>query len=192
MKALRIVFKILLWILVIGAVVFVGCKLYDMVRRDYILPIKYERLVEKYAAEYDLEVPLVYAVIKTESGFNPKAVSSAGAVGLMQIMPSTYEYLVTLTGEEYDAKALEVPETNIRYGCLQLSRMKNRFGTGPEMLAAYNAGEGKVAGWLQDPTLSENGRLTSIPIAETRAYVERVLDTKEQYLSLYGAEKEWN
>lgn len=192
MKIVRIVFKTLLWLAVVGAVVFIGLKLYDTVRREYLLPLKYERLVTKYAEEYSLSVPLVYGVIKTESDFDPTAVSKAGAVGLMQIMPSTYEYLVTLTGEEYDVESLKDPETNIRYGCLQLSRMKNRFGDGKEMLAAYNAGEGKVAGWLQDPALSENGRLTTIPIAETRAYVERVWNTKQEYEALYGAEKEWN
>ena len=191
MKIVRIVSKTLVWLLVIGAVVFIGQKLYAMIQREYLLPLKYERLVEEYAAEYDLEEPLVYAVMKNESNFDPKAVSRAGAVGLMQIMPSTYEYLVTLTGEEYDPSQLKNPETSIRYGCLQLSRMKNRFGDGPEMLAAYNAGEGKVAGWLQDASLSENGRLTEIPIEETREYVERVQNTKEQYISLYGEEKEW-
>lgn len=192
MKVVKIVFKTLAWILVLSTVVYLGFRLYDMVRRDYMYPLKYERLVEKYAEEYSLPVALVYGVMKTESDFEPTATSSAGAVGLMQLMPSTYEYLVTLTGEEYEPEKLKEPETNIRYGCLQLSRMKNRFGDGAEMLAAYNAGEGRVAGWLQDKALSENGKLKEIPIEETRIYVERVLKIRDEYVALYGAEKEWN
>ena len=181
MKKVWLVTRILIWLLVIGIVVFLGVKLYESFRTEYVLPLKYEKLVEKYAKEYGLEEPLVYAVMKNESDFDPEAV-----------MPATYEYLCELTGDEYDVEKLKEPETNIRYGCMQLNRMKNRFGEGKEMLAAYNAGEGKVAGWLQDPLYSENGRLKEIPIEETRAYVERVLNTKEQYISLYGEEKEWN
>ncbi|MBR6530221.1 MAG: lytic transglycosylase domain-containing protein [Clostridia bacterium] len=192
MKALRIVFKVLVWLLVLGAIAFVGLKAYDMVRRDYLYPVKYEKLVEKYAREYSLSPALVYGVIKTESDFDKDAVSRAGAVGLMQIMPSTFEYLVTLTGEEYDPSRLTDAETNIRYGCLQLSRMQNRFGEGDAMLAAYNAGEGRVAEWLQNPAYGKDGKLVNIPLDETRAYVERVTEHTKTYIALYGAEKEWN
>lgn len=191
MKYVKLAFRILVWTLAVLAVVFIGQKLYGMIRREYVLPLKYERLVDKYASEYDLEPALVYGVMKTESSFDPKAESAVGARGLMQIMPSTFEYLVTLTGEEYDPERLFDPETNIRYGCLQLSRMKARFGDGDEMLAAYNAGEGRVAGWLQDIAYAENGRLKKIPIEETREYVRLVRDVQAKYQALYGAEKEW-
>lgn len=191
MKIARLVFRILLWLLAIGLVAFIGLKLYGVIRIEFLLPLKYEKLVEKYAEEYDLPVALVYGVMKTESDFDPNAVSRAGAIGLMQIMPQTYEYLCTLTQEEYNPEDLKKPETNIRYGCMQLARMKNRFGEGTAMLAAYNAGEGTVAGWLQDPAYSENGRLINIPINETKNYVNRVEKTTQEYYELYGAEKEW-
>ncbi len=191
MKYVKLAVRIAVWVLAVLAVVYIGQKLYDMVRREYVLPLKYEPLVEKYAAENELPPDLVYAIIKTESSFNAKAESDAGAVGLMQLMPETYEYLTGFTGEEYNLERLKDPETNIRYGCMLLGKMRDRFGTGDEMLAAYNAGEGRVAGWLQDPAYSENGRLKKIPYEETREYVRRVREVQKQYLSLYGAEQEW-
>lgn len=192
MKTVWRIVKLLAWLVVIAAIVYGGQKLYGVIRRDYLYPLKYERFVEAYAAEYGLEEALVYGVIKTESDFDPHATSSAGAVGLMQLMPSTYEYLCTLSGEGCDEAKLLDPETNIRYGCMQLNRMQNRFGEGEAMLAAYNAGEGTVAGWLSDPAYAKDGKLTSIPYPETAEYVKRVQEAKNMYQTLYGEEQEWN
>ena len=84
----------------------------------YTHPLRYESYVEKYSRENGLDKYLVYAVIKTESGFDPGAVSNVGARGLMQIMEDTFDWVKFRLGDE-DARYLDMydPETNIRYGC---------------------------------------------------------------------------
>lgn len=192
MRVARRIFTLVVWLVCIGLVAFLGLRLYETVRREWIFPIKYEAYVERYAEENGLPEALVYAVIKTESDFDPSAKSGAGAVGLMQLLPSTYEWLTGLTGDEYAPDTLSSPETAIRYGCLYLAQMQARFGGLTETLAAYNAGPGTVSGWLSDSQYARDGKLVDIPYAETRAYVERVQETAREYQNLYGEEKEWN
>lgn len=129
-----------------------------------IYPMAYYPTVSKYCAEYGVEPSLVMAVIKAESGFRPRAVSEAGAVGLMQIMPET---AVWLTGGEVD---LFVPEVNIEVGVKYLKYLSAYF-SGKELIGAYNAGEGKMRVW------SDYGEW----YPETRAYVEKVLSYKSKY-----------
>lgn len=84
----------------------------------FAYPMKYENYIEKYSAQYDVPKTLLLAVIKTESSFDPKAESSAGALGLTQITPETFHWLQTKTGETLSDDALSDPETAIRYGAL--------------------------------------------------------------------------
>lgn len=148
-------------------------------------PKAYGNFVEKYAAEYNIPEDVCYAVIKCESGFDSTAVSSAGAVGLMQIMPNTFTYLCSLTGDNYESGMLYDPETNIRYGIYYLSILYDRFGVWETVFAAYNCGPSRVDGWIRDGKVDDGGRLTEIPIAETAAYVERVTKAIEKYEKLY-------
>ena len=83
-----------------------------------LYPQRYDDFVETYTTAHGLEKSFVYAVIKCESGFDPQAVSPVGARGLMQIMPETFEWLQSKTGETNDLDALFDPETSIRYGCM--------------------------------------------------------------------------
>lgn len=157
-------------------------------------PKDYSDIVEKYAAEYDIPPEVIFAVIKTESGFDPNARSSAGALGLMQMMPSTFEWL---TGDEHLNENLLTsklfdPETSIRYGTYYLSYLRNRFFPDGNVdwdiiFAAYNGGEGNVAKWLSDPEcVDENGRLVNIPFPETRSYVSKVNKAIDTYKELYA------
>lgn len=144
----------------------------------------YLPLVRGAAAEFGVPAAMVLAVIGTESDFCPDAVSSAGAVGLMQIMPETFawmrdENMIAADGALFD------PEVNIRCGACYLAYLFGRFGAWPEALAAYNAGEGRVSEWLRDETLSLNGTLTRIPFPETAAYVEKTLAAYGRYLEKY-------
>lgn len=158
-------------------------------------PITYDELVEHYSEEYDVPKNLIFSVIKVESGFDPTARSSAGAVGLMQMMPSTFEWL---TSEEHldenlSALCLTDPEVSIRYGTYYLRYLYLKFENWDTALAAYNGGEGNVTNWLNDPEYSdENGNLTYIPFEETRNYVKKVNDAMEKYEKLDAISDERN
>lgn len=144
-------------------------------------PVKYSEYVEKYSGEYAVPAEIIYAVIKCESSFEADAKSAKGAIGLMQIMPSTFEDLCRRTGEEYNESLLYDPAINIRYGTFYLSYLYSRYGVWENVFAAYNAGYGRVDGWLKNPEISTDGRLTNIPFEETKEYVKRVSDAREVY-----------
>ena len=149
-------------------------------------PREYREFVECYAAEYGVPESIVYAVIKSESGFDSSAVSRVGAIGLMQIMPDTFEWLTSLTGEECETGLLYDPETNIRYGTYLLSILYRSYGRWETAYAAYNAGMGNVNEWLDTPEYTdENGVLVEIPFKETRSYVRSVTAAREVYERLY-------
>ena len=113
-------------------------------------PPKYREHVEKYAAENGLEPELVFAVIKTESSFRPGVVSSAGAIGRMQLMPDTAEWIARkLKTEGWSFDRMNDPESNIRFGCWYLNYLSVMFLGDPVcVICAYHAGQGKVASWL--------------------------------------------
>lgn len=151
-------------------------------------PFKYEGVVRQYAQEYNIDPMLVAAVINVESKFDPKAQSSKGAKGLMQLLDDTAMWGAEKIGiEDFDPDQLFVPETNIRIGCWYLARLTEQYhGNLTVALAAYNGGSGNVSKWLQDAELSKDGKnLTTIPFPETEAYVERVLEQADRYRQLY-------
>lgn len=142
------------------------------------------------AAEFSLDPCLVAAVIHTESSNRATVVSPKGAVGLMQIMPSTGEWIAGKLGmADYSEEKLTEPSVNIRLGCWYLRYLSDKYG-GMERtaLSAYNAGPGNVDKWLNDPTYGDGKRLISIPYAETAAYADKVLAAKEKYSELYEKE----
>ena len=139
-----------------------------------------------YSKTYDLSPALVLAVIKTESDFRSRAVSEVGAVGLMQLMPETFLYLSTeKLKETHHESALFDPDVNLKYGCYYLSYLFERFDDLTAVIAAYNAGEGRVAAWLSNPQLSQNGKLLNIPFGETAAYVKNVNAAFIKYQNKY-------
>lgn len=155
-------------------------------------PLKYTEYVDKYSEMYGVPRSVIYSVIKTESGFTSNAVSTAGAIGLMQLMPSTFTWLCEKQGEELDTGLLYDPETNIRYGTYYLSYLYEQFGLWETVYAAYNCGPGRVKEWQSDTEYSDsNGILKNIPISETASYVKKVSKSAEIYEKLYfgGNEK---
>lgn len=157
-----------------------------------LYPRYYTDYVQRYASQYDVPVNLIYAVIRTESNFRQDAVSAAGAAGLMQLMPQTFEWIRDYRlhenlelGMRFDA------ETNIRYGTYYLRYLYDRYGSWLEACAAYNAGHGTVDHWLEDDTLiDDNGHLTAetIPYTETRNYVNLIEKSYRTYERLYATE----
>ena len=156
-----------------------------------VYPRKYMELVSKYAAEYNVPEDVIYATIKVESSFDPDAISRAGARGLMQMMPSTFEWLTSdeHLGEHLTPNMLFDPETNIKYGVYYIKYLFTKFNYNWELTyAAYNGGEGNVATWLLDKKYSDgNGGLRDYPddFGETENYVKKIARTREMYQKLY-------
>lgn len=151
-----------------------------------LIRMSYRRPFRAAVEESGLSPALVYAVIKTESGFDEDAVSRAGAVGLMQLLPSTAEFICRKCGLAFDAEKLKEGEYNIRLGCLYLGYLLERFGVRETALAAYNAGEGTVAAWLNDRRYSADGKtLCAVPYPETEAYIKKVMKFRKIYLFFY-------
>jgi soluble lytic murein transglycosylase len=149
-------------------------------------PQDYAAEVTKYAKEYDLPQELLYALIRTESGFDARAVSSADARGLTQITPETFRWLQTKTGENLPLESLFEPAVSVRYGAFFLRMLLDEFGETPTALAAYHAGRGQVNRWLQDPAVAPDGRnLENIPFVETKNYVQKVTKAQKRYQMLY-------
>ena len=156
---------------------------------QHFYPQEYAQYVNEYSTMYGVDEAFVYAVIRTESGFRAEVESSAGAMGLMQIMPDTFEYLQSLESdtESYPESELLNPEINIKYGTYYMYILLQHYN-GDENLAAaaYNAGLSNVDSWLTDSRYSSDGlTLSTIPYSETQQYVQRVENTKRVYESLY-------
>lgn len=149
-------------------------------------PLEHVETVEKYADTYSVPKELIFAVIKTESKFKSDAVSSAGAIGLMQMTPKTFTWLCEKNSDTFnDSRLLYAPDVSIMYGTFYLDMLYSEFGDWETALAAYNAGPSKVREWLKDPECSKDGKLTHIPYKETREYVKKVIKAKEKYTKLY-------
>lgn len=151
-----------------------------------VLPLDYQELVGQYANQYELDESFVYAVIFCESGFRETIVSHAGAVGLMQVTPTTGDWIKGHLNIETEID-LTNPETNIALGCWYLKWLYEKFDHNwATALAGYNAGQGNVEKWLADELYSLDGSsLFYIPFPETAQYVEKVLFMQKIYHLFY-------
>ncbi|MCI1966810.1 MAG: lytic transglycosylase domain-containing protein [Oscillospiraceae bacterium] len=175
---------VLLLILLVVAVLILRAGRNRLQKSLY--PLRYTEYVEQYAEEYHLEPALVYAVIRSESNFDADAKSRSGALGLMQMMPDTFQWLQEKEDTSYSDEDLFRPEVNIRYGCRFLSMMIEKYRVVRTALCAYNAGSGTVDGWLGDSQYSADGKnLDYIPYKETRKYADKVMEGYETYKELY-------
>ena len=151
-------------------------------------PMTYAPEIRAAAAEFSLDPAYVASVVLAESNFDAEAVSSAGAIGLMQIMPATGEWIAgKLEDEPFDVQRLYQPEVNLRYGCWYLRFLLDRYdGDMYTASTAYHQGQGRVDQWLEDPQYSEDGRtLTAISSAVTDTYVNRIMESYANYQELY-------
>lgn len=174
-----ILIGVMLLALILGAILFS-----DSIYRR-IFPLKYGVEVADAAKDYGLDRWLVYAVIKVESDFVPDAKSSAGAIGLMQIMPVTGEWIAWRKNESYRQERLTEPAYNVDMGCYLLSYLLDYYDNNLDYaVAAYNAGSGRVDEWLEDPEYFD-GTTLEIPYPETSNYVAKVKYAYEKYKDLY-------
>ena len=143
-----------------------------------IYPIKYKDLIVEYSGKYDLSPELISSIINAESGYNEDSVSSAGAIGLMQVLPSTaVEIANKLSYDEFD---LYNPRTNIEFGCYYFRYLLDYYNDDVVYsLCAYNAGLNNVKYWDFD------GNIDEIPVEQTKNYVKKIAKNIQVYKVFY-------
>jgi soluble lytic murein transglycosylase len=154
-----------------------------------IFPLDYWPLIHKYAAAQELDPFVVAALMAQESTFDPNARSSANAVGLMQLVPTTAKRYARMVGMRgFTTKQLTSPEINIRLGTAVFADLMQRFGGEHIALCGYNAGDTRAAQWAaKHRGVPRDEFVDDIPFPETQNYVRRILGTAEDYRRLYGA-----
>lgn len=156
---------------------------------DGTMNVTWQGLIEQYAAQYNLQPAFVTAIIRNESSFRTNAESSAGARGLMQLMPDTAEWIARkLDDSSYTFDRMWDAETNIRYGCWYLGYLSRLFHGDAELVSgAYHAGQTTITQWLSDRTKSADGvtlDLENLSDGPTKQYIGRVTQTYGIYQSL--------
>jgi len=156
----------------------------------YLYPIKYKDYIAEQAEKQEIDPFLIAAVIKVESNFQTGRSSSKGAIGLMQLMPSTADWIVQKIGSPSvtSDELLHLPEKNIELGAWYLNYLLRQFDH--EMIvaiAAYNAGPGNVNKWLKEGVWNgELGTSSDIPFGETRHYVQKVIYYYNKYKDIHS------
>ena len=163
----------------------------DKAVKEIRLPLRHEDIIRQQANDKNLDPSLIAGVIYVESRFRDQT-SHAGAKGLMQIMPSTADYIAHKSGgTAFEQGDLAEPQINIAYGSWYMRHLLEHYhGNTVLALAAYNAGEGKVDEWWQSAAeRGERFRVADhIPFPETRNYVVQVLEVRERYRDEYRRE----
>lgn len=184
--------RTLLAIFASALIVLIALGAWALFGRDRIdfsrYPMTYAPEIRAAAQEFSLDPAYVASVVLAESSFDAEAVSSAGAIGLMQIMPDTGEWIAgKLEDEPFDVQRLYQPEVNLRYGCWYLRFLLDRYDEDMYTAStAYHQGQGRVDQWLEDPQYSQDGRtLTAISSAVTDTYVNRIMESYANYQELY-------
>lgn len=153
-----------------------------------LYPFPFLEPIEKWSQQRQLNPLLVTGLMRQESRFEPKIISSAGAKGLMQVMPETADWVAQqISLKQYD---LEKPDDNINLGTWYLDYTHREYTNNSMFaVASYNAGPGSVADWIKKYNTDDLDRFVEqIPFPETRGYVETVLGNYWNYLRLYNPE----
>jgi len=152
-----------------------------------MFPLPFQAEIQRNAVRSRLDAMLVAGVIRQESTFEPDAISHAGAIGLMQVLPKTGRKMAHRLRLRYSRARLLQPEYNLRLGTVYLADLMEMLGSLEAALAAYNAGEDRVAAWQAERNFEAPAEFVeSIPFTETREYVQTVIRNAEIYRRLYG------
>jgi soluble lytic murein transglycosylase len=153
-----------------------------------LYPLPYEASLRREAARNDFDPMIAAGLIRQESTFQADAVSHANAIGLMQVLPKTGKLLAKQLKVRYVKTKLFDPEYNLELGMLYIADLQRATGAPEYALAAFNAGEDRIAAWRAERNYEEIPELVeSIPFTETRDYVQIVLRNAEVYRMIYGA-----
>ena len=185
---MKLVPKIVIISLLVLIIFFFGLGVYDVFFGGNYYPVAYEEEIKAASEEFGVEEHIIYATIYCESSFDKNAVSNMDAHGLMQLLPSTFEWLA---GRECTEEELHDPALNILYGTKYLSILYKRYNNWDMAHAAYHAGNGRVDKWIEEGevVVDADGRLTGIPIRATEVYVEKVNSAKEKYIEILEKEE---
>lgn len=183
--------RIIILILLIAASVFLTFS--EAKRRERMIDFaEVYPIVKKYSAEYGIEENLLLAMICASSGFDANATSSSGAIGLMQIFPSTYsDDIKPRMGLSEGENMLYNADFNVRCGAYYLRVWLDYYNSPVLALAAYNAGAGNVRKWIQNPEYADGGELIlkNIPSESTAKFIEAVMKHYAEYNDRYGVSK---
>ncbi len=200
-KKVAFIIAVVLSVLIAAAAIIIANwreivqKAEDIMPSAFTYPTKYEEYVVKYSNEYKTDPVLVYAVIKTESGFDPKAESEVGARGLMQLMEEAFTWLKFRMDDkrEINFDSMYDPQTNIQYGTYYLSFLMQHYDNNIELTAAaYHGGIGAVDGWIESGKIDKNNFDTSqIPETndKTAEYVRRIRKAYNKYKEILKEKK---
>ena len=180
-------------ILVILAVVLLVCIFFNQIVQkvkefspnNFTYPTKYEEYVIEYSNEFDMDPRFVFAIINTESHFDPRATSEVGARGLMQLMDEAYNW-VKYRLDDQESKSFDDmydPKTNIKYGTYMLKYLYDKYdGSYQLTAAAYHGGMGAVDGWIEDGLIDpEDFKLEDVPSDVTANYIYKVMKAYNKY-----------
>lgn len=160
----------------------------DDVMRILVYPLQYDYMVRQYAYKNHVDPALIASVILVESKFDEQAASRRGAVGLMQIMPDTAQWIAEeMELPNYSPEQLSDVRINLELGTWYLAYLLKEYdGNKVLALAAYNAGRGHVDDWIAAYGWEKNfSKIDEIPFSETKNYVRIVLLNEKQYNHLY-------
>ncbi len=154
-----------------------------------LFPLKYSAQIDSYSEKLDLDPYLISAIIYEESRFKKDSRSSAGAIGLMQIMPETARWISSRSDIEIYEGSLLIPEVNIAMGTWYFSWLLKKYQNETLALAAYNGGDKNIDRWLEEnDNITDKEFIKKIPFKETRNFVERVRISRTRYKDLYPKE----
>lgn len=183
---LKRLFGFLGGILLIGAVVLILFVYLPYSVKNYSYPLKYTDEVDRYSAEFDVDKALVYSVIKVESNFDPLAASDAGAIGLMQIIEDSFDWVKKKLGaDDLIFEDMYTPEYSIRFGCYMLDYLYEKYGSVELAAAAYHCGMTTVDQWIEQGIIDpENVDVDKIQGSKTRYYVKKILRAYKKYAEM--------
>ncbi len=157
--------------------------------RRWLYPQHYDKFVTKYSKQYNVDKALIFAMILEESRYRRDAISWAGAIGLMQIMPSTGRELARqLKIRRFRSSMLKDPEINIRMGTKYIGYLNTLFDNNPLLVSgAYNGGPGRMKRWLESKQIKDIDEFVEkITIRETRLHIKKVINSYDNYIEIYG------
>ena len=182
----------LLWLVLMIVLIIAAAAAIKPVTKGvycYLYPQKYQQYIEHYSKEYGVETDLVYAVAKVESNFDPEAVSSANARGVMQMTEEAFDWVKYRMGDtsEISYENIFDPQVAIQYGTYMLHLLLEETGKEKLAICSYHAGMGNVNSWLSQEEFSKDGKtLDKIPYSDTKWYYNKVIEVKQIYRELYS------
>ena len=157
-------------------------------KKQYPLSPRYANDIQRISAEYGIPEVILWAIVRTESGFSSNLEGEDGGIGLMQLTPDEFAMIQTdiLKEAPLDAGLLYDPQKNLACGAAYLSFLYQRYGVWETVFAAFDAGTDAVDAWLANPDcVSELGTLKNIPNQKTARFVREVTEARELYIKLY-------